>query len=333
MEARRPQNPSPGPPAPGREDEVVEAEIVRPVQPKGTLDALLDAGERVVMPFARLGWRGARGVSRRLGVDRAVERTADRALDRALESDRVERTAERVLDSELVDRVWQKVLESDEAQQLVERVAEAPEVRSAITSQGVGLFEDLRRSAREAARTLDDGLDRFARRIFRKPPRSSRPIYAGGATRLLALLLDAAILNGILLAISALLAALINNVFEPANVAGAVTIAFGALAWGIAAAVYLGVFWTLAERTPGMTFFGLRIFDEVDGRVPPAQDIRRLFGFVIAAIPFGLGFLGVLIEDRRRGWQHRIARTVVLYADPEIDPGVDESGHLPRGSR
>lgn len=332
MESQRPTEPPP--PGPGAEDpgreEVVEAELVRPVEPRSTLDSVIDAGGRAAAPFVRLGWRGARGVGRRLGINRALDRAADRALDRALESETVERTAERVLDSELVDRVWQKVLESDEAQQLVERVAEAPEVRSAITSQGVGLLEDLRRSAREAARTLDDGLDRFARRLARRPERSARPIYAGGATRLLALGLDAAILNGILLAIGALLTALITNVFDPGENAQAVTIAFGLFAWLIAAAVYLAVFWSLAERTPGMTFFGLRIFDEVDGRVPPVQDVRRLIGFILAAIPLGLGFIGVLVDDRRRGWHDRFARTVVLYADPDIDPGVDASGHVAR---
>ncbi|MGZ5336244.1 MAG: RDD family protein [Solirubrobacterales bacterium] len=310
--------------------EVVEAELVRPVEERGPLDSLLIATGRAIEPFARLGWRGARGVGRRLGVNRAVEQTADRALDRALDSETVERATERVLESEVADRVWQQVLESRQAQQLVERVAEAPEVRSAITSQGVGLLEDLRRSAREAARTLDDGLDRFARRLFRKPQRRERPIYAGGATRLLALVLDLAILNGILLAISALLSALINNVFDVGDGAKAVTIAFGLLAWLIAGAIYLAVFWSFAERTPGMTFFGLRIFDEVDGRVPPGQDLKRLIGFFLAAIPFGLGFLGVLTDDRRRGWQDRFARTVVLYADPDIDPGVDETGHVER---
>lgn len=332
MESQRPAEPPPPGPGdeyPGRE-ELVEAELVRPVERRGTLDSLIMAGGRAVAPFARLGWRGARGVGRRLGVNRAVERAVDRSVDRALESESVERATERVLDSELVDRVWQKVLESDEAQQLVERVAEAPEVRSAITSQGVGLLEDLRRSARQAARTLDDGLDRFARRLARKPQRSARPIYAGGATRLLALGLDAAILNGILLAIAALLSALINSVFEPSDSAQAVTIAFGLFAWLIAAALYLAVFWSLAERTPGMTFFALRIFDEVDGRVPPVQDIRRLIGFILAAIPLGLGFIGILTDDRRRGWHDRFARTVVLYADPDIDPGVDASGHVAR---
>jgi uncharacterized RDD family membrane protein YckC len=40
-------------------------------------------------------------------------------------------------------------------------------------------------------------------------------------------------------------------------------------------------------------------------------------GLVLAIIPCFLGFLPVLIDDRRRGLQDMLAGTVVLYADPE----------------
>ena len=93
-------------------------------------------------------------------------------------------------------------------------------------------------------------------------------------------------------------------------------------AWLTAAGVYLGLFWILAERTPGMNFFALRISTESGGRVGPRQDIRRLIGFALALIPFGLGFLGILTNERRRGWHDRFADTVVLYADPELDSGM-----------
>ena len=105
----------------------------------------------MVAPVVRLGWRGVSGVGRRLGVNRAVGQAVDRGVDRALESDAAERAADSVLDSPAAKSVWIKVLESQQAQQLVERVAEAPEVRTAITSQGVGLLEDVRRSARQFA--------------------------------------------------------------------------------------------------------------------------------------------------------------------------------------
>jgi uncharacterized RDD family membrane protein YckC len=248
-----------------------------------------------------------------------VARGVDRVVDTALQSETVERTAEKVLDSEMLDRLWRRLLASNEAQQLVERVAEAPEVRSAITSQGVGLLEDMRRSLRRAARRLDDHLDATARRLFRFKQRTARPIYAGGVTRLIALALDAAILNGILLALSAAIALIVNAFSSGDQSAGAVTIAFGAFAWIVSAVLYLTIFWALAERTPGMTFLGLRILTEEGGPVPPRRALRRVVGLVLAAIPAGLGFLGVLLDDRRRGWQDRFADTVVLYADPELD--------------
>lgn len=320
------------------EPELIEGELVeasepipaggRPSAGSRAVDAAFDTAERVVAPVARLGWRGARRVSRRLGIDRAAER----ALDRALESDAAERATDRVLGSPAAERVWTKVLESEEAQQLVERVAEAPEVRSAITSQGVGLLEDVRRSAREFARRLDDVADRSCRRIRRRPARAQRPREAGAATRLLAIALDGLILNGILLLISALLATLIDAVFGSSGSQG-VKIAFGAGAWLIASAAYLGVFWTLAERTPGMTFFALRIRNTAGGHVPPRKDLRRLVGFYLAALPFLLGFRGILTREDRRGFHDRFAGTVVLYADPEIDPGVEAEGHIRKPRR
>src|SRR5262249_12405609 len=109
------------------------------VEPRhnGAVDSLIGATERVVTPFARAGWRGARGIARRLGVDRRVGDAAESGTARALDSDTAARATERVLDNETAKQVWAKVLESDEAQQLVERVAEAPELRAAIASQGV----------------------------------------------------------------------------------------------------------------------------------------------------------------------------------------------------
>jgi uncharacterized RDD family membrane protein YckC len=316
----------------GEEPEFVEAELVRPVERRSraadAVDAALETTGRVVLPIARLGWHGARRVGRGLGLDQAVGRAVDRGLDRALRSDVAERAVDRALEAESVKRAWRRVLDSDEAQLLVERVAEAPEVRSAITSQGVGLLEDVRRSARRAARRMDDGAEAAARRLLRRTQRAGRPPHAGIATRGLALALDGALLSGILLLASTLLALLFSAVFSIEGDSKTVTIAFGALAWWVAAALYLAGFWTLAERTPGMTFLGIRVLDESGGRVPPRQDLRRLLGFVLALLPAGLGFAGVLLDERRRGWHDRFARTLVLYADPEIDPGVDRLGRV-----
>jgi uncharacterized RDD family membrane protein YckC len=289
-----------------------------PVQGSGlerAADGVIDLGIRVASPFVRLGWRATREVGRRLGVNPAVERQVGRALD----SDAAARTTQRVLETPAANQVWDTVLESEQAQKLVERVADAPEVRQAITRQGVGLLEDVRRTARRAARRLDDVMDRVAKGALRRPRTAQRPIYAGAATRLIAIGLDALLVSGILLLISSLLALLLNAVFSIEGDNNAITIAFGAAAWWAASGVYLGGFWVLAERTPGMTFMALRISTEGGTRVGPRQDIRRLIGFGLALIPFGLGFVGILTNERRRGWHDRYADTVVLYADPELD--------------
>jgi uncharacterized RDD family membrane protein YckC len=270
---------------------------------------------RAVAPVVRAGWNGARGVARRLGIDRAVDRSVDRALD----SDTAAKATERFLDNETTKRVWDKVLESDEAQKLVERVAEAPEVRAAIARQGIGLVEDLRRVFRSAARRIDTAMERVARGILRRPQRQRRPIFAGAFSRLLALALDAGIVYGSLLLLSAAIAALVNAFSEGDQHVGTVVLAIGATTWIAIAVVYLVVFWSGAGRTPGMSFVAIRMLSEDGQPVRPRQAFRRAVWLGLSALPLLLGFWGILFERERRGWPDRRAHTVVCYADPELD--------------
>jgi uncharacterized RDD family membrane protein YckC len=279
------------------------------------VDSLLEVTERAVAPVARAGWHGARGVARWLGLDRAV----DRGVDRALDSETAARATEKLLDNDTTKRVWDKVLESDEAQKLVERVAEAPEVRAAIAKQGVGLLEDLRRGVRSAARQIDTILERVARGVLRRPVRESRPIFAGAFSRLLALAIDAGIVYGTLLLITAAIAAVISALSTGDEHAGTVVLALGFVAWSLIAFTYLAVFWSGAGRTPGMSFVAIRMLSEDGSPVRPGQAIRRAIWLPISALPLLLGFAGVLFDHERRGWPDLRARTVVCYADPELD--------------
>jgi uncharacterized RDD family membrane protein YckC len=237
------------------------------------------------------------------------------------------RATERVLDSKTAKRIWRKVLESEEAQQLVERVAEAPEVRSAITAQGVGLLEDIRRGLRRVARQLDTGLERVARTLLRRPVRAGRPIYAGAVTRLLSLLIDAGVVYGSLLLISAAIALLVSALTAGDQGAGTFVIAFGAFIWLLIAEAYLVFFWSGAERTPGMSFIGLRMISlRGEEGVRLGQSIRRAIWVPLSVIPLGLGYWGVLFDEQRRGWPDRRARTVIVYADPMLDKGLAGPG-------
>jgi uncharacterized RDD family membrane protein YckC len=291
---------------------------IAPERREPDADGQPSAISRAVGAAARVGWIGARGISRRLGIDRAVGSAVERGVDQAMDSDTAARATQRLLETETARRVWQKVLESEQAQGLVERVAEAPEVRSAITAQGVGLLEDIRSGLRDVARRLDTATERAARGVLRREQRPARPIYAGAVTRLLALAIDAGVVYGSLLLISAAVALLVSAI-SSADHAGSVVIALGASVWALIALGYLAFFWSGAGRTPGMSFVGLRMLSDDGGTVPVGHAIRRALWIPISAFPFLLGFLGILLEPQRRGWPDRRAHTVVCYADPKLD--------------
>ena len=268
--------------------------------------------------------------------ERALERVLsgpliEEAVEDALTSPAVERALANALDSEMLDRIWARLLASDEAQKLVERIAEAPEVRAAVAAQGVGLLADLGRGARGVARRLDDGVERVVRRLLSRPAREQPSACAGLVTRILALALDGAIINAGFLVASALVALVVSVVSGDSNGVGSAALVAGAGAWVAALAVYLLSFWALVGQTPGMRFLGIRL--DAGGGIGLRRALRRLLGGVLAAIPLLLGFLGVVLNERRRGWQDRIAGTDVLYvrevlpAAPWSTPAGDASAH------
>ena len=292
--------------------------------------------------------RSARAVAEATGIDDAVDLATEEAIVRALESPAVERALVRVLegpaveeavermlaspaveraainalDSPLVDKVWDRLLQSDEAQKLVERVAEAPEVRAAITQQGFGLIEDIGRQIRRIAHRLDGGAETLARRIsFRGGIRKAEQTdNAGLVTRAIAIGVDAALIAAAFFAATALFDFAVSAFFE-FDRSSALAIVLGTVFLAGLSSTYFFFFWTLTGQTPGMRFLGIRL-DDYDGtpRLSPSTATRRLIGMVLAAIPFGAGYLLVLWSDRRRGLHDRIARTEVILVDRRGNP-------------
>jgi uncharacterized RDD family membrane protein YckC len=219
----------------------------------------------------------------------------------------------------MVDEVWRRMLASDETQRLIERIAEAPEIRAAISAQSVGFIADIGHTIGNATRRIDGVLERAARRIAFRKRRTEPTERAGALTRGLAFGLDLLIVNLAFSGMAAILA-LIGSFFSgTGDGLSAAALALGSAAWVGLASLYLVTFWSLAAQTPGMRFFGIRL--GTDGRgLPPRKSLRRLLGLFFAAIPFGLGFLGILFDERRRGWQDRLAGVDVLYEDREAAP-------------
>lgn len=290
-----------------------------------------------------VGVRGVRGVSKATGVDRAVEVAAEEAIVAAVESEAVERAMARVLrgpvveeavqgalesdavkkalleamDSELVDEVWRRLLASEQTQQLVERIAEAPEVRAAISAQGAGLLEDIGRTIGKLARRLDDSFERLARRLVFRRRRAVGTDDAGAVSRTLAMLVDGAIVN---LGFTALVAVatLVDNAFGGGGGgASDFAIAVGSTAWLALGALYLVSFWSLAGQTPGMRFVGVRLDLP---RLPPGRSVKRAIGLGLSVLAFGIGFLGVVFGERRRGWADRFGATEVIYDERRPEP-------------
>jgi uncharacterized RDD family membrane protein YckC len=307
------------------------------------------------------GVGAARSVSKAAGIDRAVEAAAEEAMVAAIQSEAVERALVRVLqgpavenavhgaldsetvkralvealDSEMVDEVWRRLLASDEAQKLVERIAEAPELRAAISAQSMGLVEDIGHTIGRATRDLDAVAERIVRRVLFRPQRRQPSERAGAVTRVLAFALDGLIVNLAFSGMAAIVALIASAVSGSGDGVSEWALAAGSVAWAALGGLYLVAFWSLAGQTPGMRFFDIRLGPE-GTRLPPRQSLKRLVGLVLAAIPFGLGYLGILLDERRRGWQDRLAGVDVLYESNERTPApwssLDQESVAPAGA-
>lgn len=250
---------------------------------------------------------------RSAAVERALVRllegpALEEAIARALESPAVERAVIDALDSGMIERVWDRILASDEAQKLVERIAQAPEVRAALASQGIGLVEDIGRQLGGVSRDLDDAIERVVRRVLRRPQRVARTDRAGLVTRGLALALDFGVVNLGFVGVSAL----VSLVFGRAAGTGAIVL--GTSAWIIIGSVYLTTFWSLAGQTPGMRLLGIRIEAQGSRHIGARRATRRLVGLTLGLLPLGLGLIGAIASEDRRGLHDRLAGTEVVYA-------------------
>ncbi len=71
--------------------------------------------------------------------------------------------------------------------------------------------------------------------------------------------------------------------------------------------------WLWAASTPGKMLLKMRIVDAETGQAPTTKQwLKRLFGYVLAILPIGLGFFWIAISKRRQGVHDIFAGTVVV---------------------
>ena len=77
--------------------------------------------------------------------------------------------------------------------------------------------------------------------------------------------------------------------------------------------LYFIFFFTTTGQTVGKAIMGLRVVTTDGRRMGVRRSFIRTVCYTLSLAPFGLGFLWVLGEDRRRAWHDKIAHTYVLY--------------------
>lgn len=145
---------------------------------------------------------------------------------------------------------------------------------------------------------------------------------AGFVTRLVAFLIDQVII-GILLSFFSAIVGVLFQSFRLGQLLGTgdLTLQLALIPLG-AASLILGLFyyvgfWLLAGQTPGKAFLGLVVI-RADGRpLRPWAAIVRWLGYWLSGILF-LGYLWVLVDNRRQAWHDKLAGTLVVHR------GLDE---------
>lgn len=85
-------------------------------------------------------------------------------------------------------------------------------------------------------------------------------------------------------------------------------------------------FWLWAGATPGKLAMSARVVDADTGEaLRPGQAVLRYVGYILSAIPLGVGFLWIGLDRKKQGWHDKIAGTVV------IRPAGDERVRFSRG--
>lgn len=144
--------------------------------------------------------------------------------------------------------------------------------------------------------------------------------YVGLVSRTIAFALDAAAINVVAILVAAVVTVGLSVLRIPDGVRTAI-IAVGGAAYALWVVGYFVTFWSTTGQTPGSRVLRIRVVPARGGHLPPGRAVLRFVGVTLAAIPLCAGFLLILVDDRRRGLQDLLARTVVIEAPQDERPG------------
>jgi uncharacterized RDD family membrane protein YckC len=223
-------------------------------------------------------------------------------VQQALASPALERLMADVAGSMLTVELADQLTRSPAFRSALKNVLSSPEMRAALAMQTTGFAGEMRDSVRRRAIHVDEEAGRHP---------SEPGIYAGIATRAIALVVDALVVTLVFL-LGGALVSLVASLFGKLRPEWLVGVLVGS-GWLIVVTVYFVVFWSTTGQTPGMRVMRLRVVRVGGRRLGVVRSVIRLIGLALAIIPLFAGFLPVLVDRRRRALQDFIAGTVVLY--------------------
>lgn len=156
---------------------------------------------------------------------------------------------------------------------------------------------------------------------------SLRGEYAGFVTRLVAFIIDIVLVATAILVVSGI-GTLILHFFnldtvleEPLATDSSFLRLFRIIYNAILLLIYLILivgyhpfFWMLVDgRTPGKYLLGIQVISQTDQKLHLGQCFKRFIGYWFSALVLFLGYLSVLIDDERRSWHDKFAKTSVTY--------------------
>lgn len=139
--------------------------------------------------------------------------------------------------------------------------------------------------------------------------------YVGLVTRAIAFAIDAAVIDGVAVLVVAVVA-LAGTVLHIPSEVKTILLVIGGVAYILWAGGYFISFWATDGRTLGNRVMYIRVVPANGGKLGYWRAARRFVGLILAVLPLCLGLVGILLSERRRGFQDRLANTVVVH-DPE----------------
>jgi len=128
------------------------------------------------------------------------------------------------------------------------------------------------------------------------------PSFGGFWQRLAATLLDALLFSALMTPLTLLLA----GTGVPLELLGN---------WLLPFVLTLGC-WVRLGGTPGKLLMGCEVVDAGSGARPGvSQALLRYIGYILSALPLGLGFLWILWDRRKQGFHDKLAGTLVIRED------------------